>query len=66
MLGPQRGSLLESGRKVSWELQESFIQADGSVRQTYIRKANDHRWTESPGGKKMFEKDGIVELVWIP
>lgn len=65
MLGPQRRSLVESGRKVAWELQESAVQSDGSVRQTYIRKSNDHRWTETPGGKKMFEKDGVVELIWI-
>ncbi|KAG0645978.1 hypothetical protein D0Z07_7704 [Hyphodiscus hymeniophilus] len=65
MLSPQRGSLVETGRKVAWELQESTIEADGSVRQTYIRKANDHRWTENPGGKQMFEKDGLMELIWI-
>jgi hypothetical protein len=66
MLGPQRGSLAKTGRKVAWELQESDIQPDGSVRQTYIRTAKDRRWTEGPGGKQMFEKDGIVELIWIP
>lgn len=66
MLGPQRRSLAESGRKVAWDLQESVLQSDGSVRQTYIRKANDRRWTETPGGQKMFDKDGVIELIWIP
>lgn len=66
MLGPQRKSLLKTGRKVAWSLEESVVQDDGSVRQTYIRKSDDHRWTENPGGKKMFEKDGVVELIWIP
>jgi len=66
MLGPQRKSLLESGRKVAWTLEESSVLEDGSVRQTYIRKADDRRWTQSPGGRKMFDKDGVVELIWIP
>jgi hypothetical protein len=67
MLGPGRDSLLMTGRKASWELKESSVQDDGSVRQTYIRKGNDWRWTFKYGntGYKMFEKDGVVELVWI-
>jgi hypothetical protein len=66
MMGPGRRSLIETGRKVAWEMKESFVQDDGSVRQTYIRKADDHRWTEAPGGPKMFSLDGILELIWIP
>lgn len=65
MLGPQRKNLLWTGRKVAWELMESELQRDGSVTQTYIRKANDYRWTYGEGGNQMFAKDGILELVWI-
>jgi hypothetical protein len=68
MLGPQRDSLLKTGRKVAWELKESMLLRDGSVRQTYVRKSDDERWTEMDGGEmyKMFDKDGVVELIWIP
>jgi hypothetical protein len=71
MLGPQRNSLLETGRKASWELMESSVQGPGSVVQTYVRKANDSRWTQNQGAEesgdksRMFESDGIIELVWI-
>jgi hypothetical protein len=67
MLGPGRKSLLMTGRKASWELKESRALDDGSVRQTYIRKGNDWRWTSKSGdtGYKMFDKDGVVELIWI-
>lgn len=64
MMGPQRKSLLRTGRKVAWELKESDIQDDGSVRQTYIRKANDGRWVFEEDGPKMFQIDGVLELVW--
>jgi hypothetical protein len=62
--GPGRRSLVGTGRKVAWELKESVIQEDGSVRQSYIRRADDERWTEN--GKPLFELDGILELIWIP
>lgn len=65
MLGPQRKNLLWTGRKVAWELTESEVQDDGSVRQVYVRKADDYRWTYGEGGNKMFEKDGVLELIWI-
>ncbi len=67
MLGPGRSSLLTTGRKASWELKESSVLDDGSVRQTYIRKGDDWRWTFKHGntGYKMFDKDGVVELIWI-
>lgn len=67
MLGPGRKSLLMTGRKASWDLKESRLLDDGSVRQTYIRKGNDWRWTFKSGdmGYKMFDKDGVVELIWI-
>lgn len=64
MLDPQRGSLTKTGRKVAWELTDATVLGDGSVLQTYIRKANDKRWTE--GGRSLFDKDGILELVWVP
>ncbi|KAH8821260.1 hypothetical protein F5884DRAFT_81530 [Xylogone sp. PMI_703] len=63
--GPQRKSLLKTGRKAAWHLQESEVQKDGSVRQVYIRKKDDERWQEGPDGPKMFEKDSVVELIWI-
>jgi hypothetical protein len=64
MLGPQRQSLTTTGRKVAWELQESTLRDDGSVLQSYIRKADDKRWTEN--GRPLFDKDGLLELVWVP
>lgn len=62
--GPGRKSLVGSGRKVAWELKEAYVGEDGSVRQSYIRLANDRRWTEN--GEPMFDLDGIVELIWMP
>jgi hypothetical protein len=64
MMGPQRKNLLWTGRKVAWELKESEIQKDGSVRQTYVRKADDYRWIYGKDGPRMFEKDGVLELIW--
>ncbi|RFU26099.1 hypothetical protein B7463_g10237, partial [Scytalidium lignicola] len=63
--GPQRKSLLQTGKKAAWLLEESEVQSDGSVRQVYIRRKNDERWVQAPDGPKMFERDGIVELIWI-
>ncbi|KAK0648643.1 glycosyltransferase family 31 protein [Cercophora newfieldiana] len=63
--GPQRQSLHESGRKISWDLQEANIQEDGSVSQIYVRKHSDWRWKNSDGSE-MSEMDGIIELVWLP
>ncbi|KAE9377680.1 glycosyltransferase family 31 protein [Stipitochalara longipes BDJ] len=67
MLGPGRKSLLTTGRKAAWELKESRVEENGSVRQTYIRKGDDRRWTFEMGGQgwKMFDKDGVLELIWI-
>ncbi|RDL37844.1 Uncharacterized protein BP5553_05277 [Venustampulla echinocandica] len=65
MMGPQRMSLVRTGRKVAWELKESEILDDRAVRQTYIRMADDQRWTYGAEGNKMFEKDGVLELIWI-
>ncbi|KAK7414234.1 hypothetical protein QQX98_006929 [Neonectria punicea] len=65
MLGPQRPSLLRTGRKIGWELQESDVKPDGSVVQTYVRHKSDWRWIgkdELP----MSNIDGIIDLVWIP
>lgn len=66
MLGPGRMSLLKTGRKATWELKEAVVQQDGSVLQTYIRKSNDSRWAFEENGERyrMFEKDGVIELVW--
>jgi len=62
-----RKSLIQTGRKASWELKESRVEEDGSVRQTYIRKGDDWRWSFEQGGKgwRMYDKDGVVELIWI-
>jgi hypothetical protein len=63
--GPQRPTLHKTGKKISWELFESDINADdGSVTQTYIRKKNDERWI-TEDGKPMKSVDGIIELVWF-
>ena len=62
--GPQRRNLLWTGRKVAWELRESLVQEDKSVRQTYIRKSDDYRWIYGEGGPRMFDKDGVLELIW--
>jgi hypothetical protein len=62
--GPGRRNLAETGRKVAWELKEAVIEDDGSIRQSYIRKADDRRWTDY--GKAMYERDGVLELVWMP
>jgi hypothetical protein len=63
--GPQRPSLLKTGRKIAWELQESEVRADGSVSQIYTRKKNDGRWVY-PDESPMSNIDGVIELVWIP
>ncbi|CEJ81808.1 Putative Glycosyltransferase family 31 protein [[Torrubiella] hemipterigena] len=64
MFGPLRPSLLLTGRKISWELQEAALQSDGSILQTYVRHKNDNRWSKN--GKPMSNIDGVIELVWIP
>ncbi|KAJ9143309.1 Glycosyltransferase family 31 protein [Pleurostoma richardsiae] len=64
MLGPQRRSLHGTGRKISWELQESRVNEDGTVGQVYVRKAKDNRWKDQDG-KPMSDVDGVIEMVWI-
>lgn len=63
--GPQRPSLLKTGRKIAWELQESEVRSDGSILQTYTRQKDDERWVTS-NGRAMSNIDGVIELVWIP
>jgi len=58
MYGPQRPSLLKTGKKIAWELRESHNKEDGSVLQV------DERWRKND--KPLKEKDGVIELVWIP
>jgi hypothetical protein len=65
VFGPQRESLLKTGRKIAWELQESEVHSDGSVLQTYVRKWTDTRWV-TPDEQPMSNIDGVIELVWIP
>jgi hypothetical protein len=62
--GPQRPSLHKTGKKISWDGQETNINSDGSVSQIYIRKAGDWRW-QTPEGQPMSKMDGVIELVWI-
>ena len=64
-LGPQRPCLDKTGRKISWELQESDVQSDGSVLQTYTRRWRDERWVKA-NGESMSNIDGVIDLVWIP
>jgi len=65
MLGPQRMPLKETGRKSSWELKNSEFQTHGSLRQTYIRRKDDPRWV-GPDRRAMHDRDGVLELVWLP
>lgn len=62
---PQRPSLLKTGRKISWDLQEARVNEDNTVSQVYVRKANDWRWVDR-NGEPMSQIDGIIELVWVP
>ena len=66
LMGPGRLNLSWTGRKASWELRESARLPNGALKQTYIRKANDLRWTLGWGGQPMFDVDGVMELIWIP
>ncbi|KAI1002496.1 hypothetical protein K3495_g5702 [Podosphaera aphanis] len=68
MLSPGRNSLLGTGRKVAWELKEASRENDGSIRQIYIRRSDDERWTRTQDEYRfrLMERDGIIELVWIP
>ncbi|KAK6844954.1 hypothetical protein PG990_003316 [Apiospora arundinis] len=62
---PQRPSLLKTGRKISWDLQEATVNDDNTVTQIYVRKANDWRWVD-PENNPLSSNDGIIELVWVP
>ncbi|KAI1339950.1 glycosyltransferase family 31 protein [Xylariaceae sp. FL0016] len=62
---PQRPSLLKTGRKISWDLQEARLNNDNTLNQVYVRKANDWRWVDR-NGEPMSQADGIIELVWVP
>ncbi|KAJ4289944.1 hypothetical protein N0V88_006742 [Collariella sp. IMI 366227] len=65
MMGPQRPSLHGTGRKISWDLQNATLHEDGSVSQVYVCRKDDWRW-KNPDGSRMNERDGIMELVWLP
>ncbi|KAK6071897.1 hypothetical protein SCUP515_07681 [Seiridium cupressi] len=62
---PQRPSLLKSGRKISWDLQDAQVNDDNTVSQIYVRKADDWRWVD-PSGNPMSKNDGVIELIWLP
>ncbi|KAH6656252.1 hypothetical protein BKA67DRAFT_590406 [Truncatella angustata] len=62
---PQRPSLLKTGRKISWDLQEARVNDDNTVSQIYVRKGDDWRWVDL-NGNPMSKSDGIIELVWLP
>lgn len=62
---PQRPSLLKTGRKISWDLQEAVLNPDNTLTQYYIRKANDWRWVDG-NDVPMSSADGLIELVWLP
>ncbi|RKF61912.1 putative glycosyltransferase family 31 protein [Erysiphe neolycopersici] len=68
MLEPGRRSLHGTGRKIAWDIKDATRESDGSVSQIYIRKNDDIRWTNKDGDSnyQMMNRDGIVELVWIP
>ncbi|KAI1434935.1 glycosyltransferase family 31 protein [Xylaria sp. CBS 124048] len=62
---PQRPSLLKTGRKISWDLQEATVTSDNTLRQLYVRKANDWRWVDQ-NEQPMSLVDAIIELIWVP
>ncbi|KAH7040637.1 uncharacterized protein B0I36DRAFT_233736 [Microdochium trichocladiopsis] len=62
---PQRPSLLKTGRKISWDLQEAVLNPDNTLTQYYVRKANDWRWVDG-NDVPMSSADGLIELVWLP
>ncbi|TPX11954.1 uncharacterized protein E0L32_007452 [Thyridium curvatum] len=62
--GPQRKSLLQTGRKISWDLKEASVRGDGSVSQVYVRHKDDYRWKDEQGNA-MSHFDGVIELIWI-
>ncbi|SPQ24257.1 2f8ce54a-df2a-4402-9421-f8f8c3ab8a2e [Thermothielavioides terrestris] len=64
-MGPQRPSLHKTGRKISWDLKEATRNEDGTVSQVYVLKHYDWRW-KNPDGTPMTERDGVIELVWMP
>ena len=64
MYGPQRPSLLKTGKKISWELRESHNREDGSVLQVYIRRKNDERWTKN--GRHMRLRSREYGTSWMP
>ncbi|KAM7201071.1 hypothetical protein V8F33_003483 [Rhypophila sp. PSN 637] len=64
-MGPQRPSLHGTGRKMSWDLQDAVWNGDGSLSQIYVRKHDDWRW-RMPDGSVMSNRDGIIELIWLP
>ncbi|KAL2193192.1 glycosyltransferase family 31 protein [Corynascus similis CBS 632.67] len=64
-MGPQRPSLHNTGRKIAWELLEATVNPDGTVSQVYVGKHDDSRWT-NPDGTAMNNRDGIIEIVWLP
>lgn len=65
VFGPQRPPLKKRGRKISWEIQGSEVQSDGSVRQTYVRKKDRRRW-KGVGDRQMGDLDSVIELIWVP
>ncbi|KAK4187684.1 hypothetical protein QBC35DRAFT_551735 [Podospora australis] len=65
ILGPQRPSLHKTGKKLSWDLQEATVNDDGTVTQVYVRKHDDWRW-KNTDGTAMANRDGVMELVWLP
>ncbi|KAI0025187.1 glycosyltransferase family 31 protein [Xylariomycetidae sp. FL0641] len=65
VFGPQRPSLLKTGRKISWDLQEARLGEDNTLTQTYVRKADDWRWVDWYD-EPMADADGVIELVWVP
>lgn len=67
MLEPGRRSLHGTGRKTAWDIKEATRDSDGSVSQVYIKKGDDIRWiNNNDRNNQMMNRDGIVELVWIP
>lgn len=64
VFGPQRPSLQNTAKKISWELQGSEVLSDGAILQTYLRRRNDVRWKGS-GGQQLGNRDSVLELIWV-
>lgn len=65
VFGPQR-PVMQANKKISWQIQESEVRPDGSVRQTYLRRKDDVRWMAAGSQQQRGDRDSVIELIWVP